>query len=125
MPSSSSNLPADNPPTRPQASPHASSSRSRTTSIRRPHELTHHPSYSPDNASSYDFAAASSSAVVRRPRRGMTFEEVRNGRILDPEEGSAKFEGIALDEKAIKKLSRKVSYSILDTLLVLSLRQTS
>lgn len=41
----------------------------------------------------------------------MTFEEVRNGRILDPEEGSALFEGIGLEDGDIKKLKRKVSCS--------------
>jgi hypothetical protein len=38
----------------------------------------------------------------------MTFDEVRKGRILDPEEGSALFEGIALEDGDIKKLKRKV-----------------
>lgn len=67
-----------------------------------------------ESASDFHSAAASSSAVVRRPRRGMTYDEVRNERILDPIEGSAAFEGIELEEKDIKRLPKKVNYRFLE-----------
>ena len=54
------------------------------------------------------FNRTGQSPLLQRHGRGMTFDQIQRGGILSPDERSLDFEHLALDEKSIGRLTKKV-----------------